>query len=474
MAPKKVPDKATLEQELRDAVRRIYQQDKTSLTVNSARQAVETKLKLKDGFFRDDGWKARSKEIIHEALAQVEADADANAAPPEPTPQTTPEPAKKAKPKPKQKSQPKPKPKSSPAKKKRAKRAPTSDEEFPDVSEESEMSVESTPEASEPEFESEPEVKPKSKAKANNGAPARKRGQRAVISDDEDEASPKPAKRRKLAKAKAVVDSDPEDSSPLSEAMDTPMKDTDVSGTEASPVKKEAKKVAKKEEAEGSDTSVLDESPKKAKAKAADKTDKQDDDGSDTSVVYDEPPKRKGKANKSEAAPKKRESQGPKEAASDQTPDDALIKQLQGQLLKCGVRKIWAFELKKYGDDKKAKIRHLKGMLSDVGMKGRFSESRAREIKELRELQADLEAVMEGEKSWGVSGRPARRRAAKGFKEPSDDEDSDEGPRKKADNASSGSGGSDDESESDVQPKVHGGAKRRADLAFLGDESESD
>jgi hypothetical protein len=228
-----------------------------------------------------------------------------------------------------------------------------------------------------------------------------------------------------------VVHSDPEDSSPLSEAVDTPKKDTDVSGTEVSPVKEEAKKEAKKEEADDSDTSVLDESPKKAKAKAADKIDKQDDDGSDTSVVYDEPPKRKGKANESEAAPKKRKSQGPKETASDQTPDDALIKQLQSQLLKCGVRKIWAFELKKYGDDKKAKIRHLKGMLSDVGMKGRFSESRAREIKELRELQADLEAVMEGEKSWGVSGRPARRRAAKGFKEPSDDEDSDEGQRRR-------------------------------------------
>ncbi|KAK0609420.1 hypothetical protein B0T14DRAFT_441789 [Immersiella caudata] len=405
MSPKKIPDEAALEQELRDAVRHIYQSARSTLTVNAARQAVVAKLGLKDDFFRSDDWKARSKQVVHDALDSPEDS-------------------------------------------------------------EPEMSAESKPELSDD--ESEPESKPKSRSKpkprAKNGAPVRKRAQRTVVSDDEDEPSPKPTKKRKLAKAKAVVESDPE-SSPLSEVMDTPKQEAHASGTEeVSP--------AKKEDGDGSDTSeVLDESPKKkAKAKATTKTDKQDDDGSDTSVVYDEPPKRKGKATKSDAAPKKRKSQGPKDTESEQTPDDALIKQLQGQLLKCGVRKIWAFELKKYGDDKSAKIRHLKGMLSDIGMKGRFSETRAKEIKEQRELMADLDAVMEGEKHWGVSGRPARRRATKAVKEPSDEEDSDEEPFKIA-----GSTDSEDESESGVQPKVHrGAAKRRADLAFLGDDSESD
>jgi hypothetical protein len=68
MPPKKTPSEDALEQELRDAVRRIYQQDKSTLTVNAARQAVVTKLKLKDDFFRGDDWKARSKQIVHGAL----------------------------------------------------------------------------------------------------------------------------------------------------------------------------------------------------------------------------------------------------------------------------------------------------------------------------------------------------------------------------------------------------------------------
>jgi len=68
MPRKKVPDKSALEKELRDAVRRIYLKDKLQLTVNFARQAVEEKLKLEDGFFRQGDWKLQSKEVIHDAL----------------------------------------------------------------------------------------------------------------------------------------------------------------------------------------------------------------------------------------------------------------------------------------------------------------------------------------------------------------------------------------------------------------------
>ncbi|CEA17186.1 transcriptional regulator [Blumeria hordei DH14] len=89
---------------------------------------------------------------------------------------------------------------------------------------------------------------------------------------------------------------------------------------------------------------------------------------------------------------------------------DATLTTLQTQLRKCGLRTIWSIELKKYGDDRSAKIRHLQQVLSDIGMTGRFSEAKAKQIKEARELQADLEEVQEGDKAWGL---PKTRKARK-------------------------------------------------------------
>ena len=85
---------------------------------------------------------------------------------------------------------------------------------------------------------------------------------------------------------------------------------------------------------------------------------------------------------------------------------------------------MWARELKPY-ETPKAKIRHLKELLSGAGMTGRFSKEKATQIREARELQADLEAVQEGAKHWGkesgdeeqeadVEAKP-RRRLARGL-----------------------------------------------------------
>jgi hypothetical protein len=89
---------------------------------------------------------------------------------------------------------------------------------------------------------------------------------------------------------------------------------------------------------------------------------------------------------------------------------------------------MWARELKPY-DTPKAKLQHLRNMLSDAGMTGRYSVEKANQIREARELQADLEAVQEGAKYWGkqesggdeeeeqdVGARP-KRRLAKGLQE---------------------------------------------------------
>jgi len=75
-------------------------------------------------------------------------------------------------------------------------------------------------------------------------------------------------------------------------------------------------------------------------------------------------------------------------------------------------------------DTPKAKIFHLKHLLAELGMTGRYSGQKAASIKEERELQADLEAVQAGAKQWGKDsdednhdggGLRPRRQLAKGL-----------------------------------------------------------
>lgn len=146
---------------------------------------------------------------------------------------------------------------------------------------------------------------------------------------------------------------------------------------------------------------------------------------SEMSEVLDEAPKPKrsrksGSVTKSTST--KSETKGKKPSDQPTDPDAEDIKRLQGWLIKCGIRKMWFKELAPY-DTSKSKIRHLKEMLTDAGMTGRYSTEKASQIKEERELKADLEAVQEGAKHWGKAdseeddgggGRP-RRRLAKGL-----------------------------------------------------------
>lgn len=188
---------------------------------------------------------------------------------------------------------------------------------------------------------------------------------------------------------------------------------------------------------------------------------------SDMSVVLDEAPNRKRKpksTSKGQSSTSTSKSSKPPKATKpppDLSPDEVELKTLQSQLAMCGVRKIWGVILKNYGSDTRAKIRHLKGMLKDIGMKGRFSKQKAEEIKEARELQADLEAVKEGDAIWGM-GRGARSKKVSGGKkmaEPSDEEDED---------------GVAIRSRSVSEKPPARLARAKMDLAFLGDESESD
>jgi len=204
---------------------------------------------------------------------------------------------------------------------------------------------------------------------------------------------------------------------------------------------------------------------------------------SEMSVVLDEEPKPKRKRrSKSEMAsststktktPKEPKAPKPAKAkvpaaTKDLTEDEQQIKTLQSQLKKCGMNKIWQFELKQYGDDNKAKIRHLQKALKEIGMAGRFSEARAKEIKEMRELQADLQAVKEGEKQWGLDrGRRASRGSSKKKSLKEDSGDEEEGDQEKDDE-----NGKRSRSRSvSEQPKARK-PRARAALAFLDDDED--
>ena len=350
-------------------------------------------------------------------------------------------------------------------------------------------------------------------------ATVRRRVKKAESYDSEEDE--KPAKKRKLLKKRRVADSDDDDSDfhdgilpDRRKADESDFEDekprapnarrsTSESVKDSIAVKKREdtaspshtidvknddgggkKDVTSDDESELSE--IVDEPPKKRKqAKAAPKPKKRatkprmedEKDGEDASdraagdvsesslsSLIDEAPKRKRKSKE----PSAQKSKGGSKPAANVSPDEAEVKKLQGHLVKCGVRKIWGIELKPCGDDPRAKIRHLKRMLKDIGMDGRFSEAKAREIKERRELEADLEAVTEMDTYWGVSGsgRPARNRGKKSMKE-----DSSDGEGKVAQKEE----GSDDDNEDDGKAFIaRSRGSTRADLAFLGDESESD
>ena len=132
------------------------------------------------------------------------------------------------------------------------------------------------------------------------------------------------------------------------------------------------------------------------------------DDGSDSdlSSLIDEAPvaQKKEKVQKSSRqssqTKKQPKSRSQAKIDADLDPDQAEIKRLQGWLTKCGIRKMWYKELQPY-DTSRAKIKHLKDMLTEAGMTGRYSIEKANQIRDARELAADIEEVQAGAERWG-------------------------------------------------------------------------
>jgi hypothetical protein len=153
------------------------------------------------------------------------------------------------------------------------------------------------------------------------------------------------------------------------------------------------------EESESEPSDVPDKPAEEKNANASD---------SDLSVLIDEdPPPKKKRKSSSTVEKRAKKPPAPKiKHDADIDTDQAEIKRLQGWLVKCGIRKLWGKELKPY-ETPKAKMKHLKAMLSDAGMTGRYSIERANQIKEERELRADIEAVQEGAERWGKNPEEA-------------------------------------------------------------------
>lgn len=131
----------------------------------------------------------------------------------------------------------------------------------------------------------------------------------------------------------------------------------------------------------------------------------EDDESDLSSVIDDEPaPKKKKRQKKAststDSTSKTKTPRKPTGVGKDLSPDEEEIKRLQSWLLKCGVRKVWSKELARYPASKE-KIKHLKKMLEDMGMIGRYSVEKAKQIKDARELAAEIEAAKEFNKTWG-------------------------------------------------------------------------
>ncbi|KAH8590889.1 hypothetical protein B0O99DRAFT_633719 [Bisporella sp. PMI_857] len=478
------PSTVKLEAKLRSTIEQVYKENPELLTVKKIRDRVQTELGLEDNFFTSPEWKDKSKALIKDHAQKLIDGAEELPESVEVKPRQNPAKAAPA---------PAPKKKAIAPTKKATKRVSSEEESRPkkrqkkaatpsDIpSEDSSLDLPSEDSAVSAFNDSDDSNAPKAKrGKAKTRAPARRTSKKSKVVDsdeseagseesrddsldDDDEndsdASPPPKKKPKKAKKSAptkskskhkVVESD-EESDNVSPAEDDPSEDEKVA-----PVKKKTpKNVSAEHKSSFTKQSLPDEDQTGSKAN--------DSDSSEMSVVLDEAPKpkrRRKSKDPSSKAPK------PKKETKDLAPTEVQIKTLQSQLVKCGVRKIWAFELKKCEDDQE-KIRHLQGMLKDIGMTGRFSDQRAKEIKEMRELQADLDAVKEGESAWGLGSGTRKSRAAaqrKSLKEDTDEDEDEEGSEE---------GGSPSVSEKplDRAEKI---AKAKADLAFLGDESDSD
>jgi len=356
-----MPTDSAVEKSLRDAVRALW--DDPDASVKRVRAKAEENIGVKAGFLKSEEWKERSKEIIQDQFERKEEEQKASKTRKRPSPSRE---------------------KDGGSRKKSRVHEVQSEED------EESTALSEPPESDEAEEEESEEEAPKKKSKAQQQKAGKKIAKPA---NGGKKAAPK-EKEKPKPKPKAVKKASSE-----SELSDAPSETADNSAKEIETVPPPLSKVDDNNDTSSELSSVIDDP---------------------------EPVRRKSKAKNGDAKSSAKHS---KSASSTSTrskpstepdPNTEEIKRLQGWLAKCGIRKIWGKELKPYGTPK-AKIAHLKSLLNDVGMTGRYSNEKAAQIKEARELAADIEAVQEGNERWGKaegdesgseeddSARPKRR-----------------------------------------------------------------
>ncbi|KAL2865855.1 putative transcriptional regulator [Aspergillus lucknowensis] len=255
-------------------------------------------------------------------------------------------------------------------------------------------------------------------------------GQDSQADEPENAHSPSPVTTKPTKREKPKTSSAPRKRRKTNSGSEVDSDFHDEGGERTKPTKKQKPAAKTKPEPELSEEKVLDDSDanEEQNTKSAGQTAEAGGDSeSEMSVVLDEEHEHKTKRQRPKKSagglPGKTKKKAPTKAKdADTDPNQAEIKRLQGWLIKCGIRKMWARELAPY-ETPRAKIKHLKDMLKDAGMEGRYSVEKARQIKEERELREDLELVQEGAKRWGreeegagSDGAQPRRRLNRGLK----------------------------------------------------------
>ncbi|KLO05307.1 hypothetical protein SCHPADRAFT_933695 [Schizopora paradoxa] len=196
---------------------------------------------------------------------------------------------------------------------------------------------------------------------------------------------------------------------------------------------------------------------------------------SEMSILIDEPPPKKRKKRASDETSKEKKSIKEKKPATDTSPAEEQIKKLKSLVVACGVRKQWARELEDC-ETTSQQINHLKKLLTDLGMKGRFSMEQAKTIKQKRELAKEIQDVREFAEKHAGEGRVSRsanKSANKGAKSKKALQNSDD------DRDDENGGSEDDEEEGGNETNKNKSHRRKVNahrsiMAFLGDQSDSD
>lgn len=127
-----------------------------------------------------------------------------------------------------------------------------------------------------------------------------------------------------------------------------------------------------------------------------------------SSVIDDDPSPKKRKSSKVQKSNEAKQKTASK--AKELDPKEDEIKKLKDWLKKCGMNKRW-LELDKMNSHKQ-KTSYLKQQLADIGMDGRYSLAKAKEIRERRELQEELEEAQAFAQTWGTSKDSDRHTSA--------------------------------------------------------------